>query len=790
MVGFLLLITSILFVVSLAMIMRGYRKGANPNELSENDCMQALASIHQEEIGDMCKKGKYLGSNRQCRKTDMSSWWEEDNSIRTLNPQSCEAAQAIYFRPIFTFGYLAFLAVGMIGIMAICAFYLADHSQYMEIHYKKTNFVEIGFLILTLIFLSFAIIYLLFFAGNYSLIQQKPWSGASYETKNGLPPSSSTSDNFDKFEIVPKQLFQQENQYAYTSSDGDKANPTLKSTSNCSGQKCGFRVGALATNASISRSSRNATWGSENARNIFFETCTSKFDDFVFIFGTTPDVNKALQQLTFKPIEQKDVHVYYYIQEIDLAKLNENGLKSTEQLITPTKLNVPSCKPSGYTEASNCGKSVCKVTQTFKNQVREVNITGKLLVRNEETKKYEKYPNVQDLQLYFHRDGQPSIKGDINDTDATYSIKVPVYRLVQYKGTMDFKDNKNQYLSNQIDISVPADYSEDINGGSVYFFTKDGTGCIQKPAAQQADCYNNMVQGRGDVKVSVYDAQVHNAIGNAHVQLINKFTQTGTVLKDSTSDPQTGLRNFIDIPYGYYILKVTKPNYQTKSIQIYHFEANTKEMVFLIPDTVADAPVSLSLDITNAKFDEDIFVQMKTNKGAECEVSPYNKYCGYMSYNGDVVKGASGSEIVTIDKPVVAKYLYLVKTNKQQPPLTSMSCPESQVANVHYFSLPEQKPFWEQFKSAKINKKMIGREEKGYSSHLETIKNNGSSAPPENYWVVACFTGFGQQSMHYINQIISKRPTIDSACDPLFPKGSKYAVDTLQKKVDEINKSN
>ena len=58
----------------------------------------------------------------------MSSWWEEDNSIRTLNPQSCEAAQAIYFRPIFTFGYLAFLAVGMIGIMAICAFYLADHS--------------------------------------------------------------------------------------------------------------------------------------------------------------------------------------------------------------------------------------------------------------------------------------------------------------------------------------------------------------------------------------------------------------------------------------------------------------------------------------------------------------------------------------------------------------------------------------------------------------------------------------------------------------------------------------
>ena len=64
MVGFLLLITSILFVVSLAMIMRGYRKGANPNELSENDCMQALASIHQEEIGDMCKKGKYLGSNR------------------------------------------------------------------------------------------------------------------------------------------------------------------------------------------------------------------------------------------------------------------------------------------------------------------------------------------------------------------------------------------------------------------------------------------------------------------------------------------------------------------------------------------------------------------------------------------------------------------------------------------------------------------------------------------------------------------------------------------------------
>lgn len=69
----------------------------------------------------------------------------------------------------------------------------------------------------------------------------------------------------------------------------------------CTTGDCGFRVAILAKNAKIENIPISSVVGEQAGRQVFFPDCKNINDGFVFLKGTTDEVNKALQGLTYKP---------------------------------------------------------------------------------------------------------------------------------------------------------------------------------------------------------------------------------------------------------------------------------------------------------------------------------------------------------------------------------------------------------------------------------------------------------------------------------------------------------
>jgi len=57
--------------------------------------------------------------------------------------------------------------------------------------------------------------------------------------------------------------------------------------------------------------------------------------------------------------------------------------------------------------------------------------------------------------------------------------------------------------------------------------------------------------------------------------------------------------------------------------------------------------------------DLDFMLDIESDKGGKCTVSPINKYCAYAEHAGDVTSG-SGYEYINIKRLAVAKYLSFV----------------------------------------------------------------------------------------------------------------------------------
>lgn len=64
-------------------------------------------------------------------------------------------------------------------------------------------------------------------------------------------------------------------------------------------------------------------------------------------------------------------------------------------------------------------------------------------------------------------------------------------------------------------------------------------------------------------------------------------------------------------------------------------------------------------DMNDPSVDVDLKMNIRSDKGAACQVSPYNKYCGYAQHMNDVVQG-TGQEVIGIKRLSVAEYITFV----------------------------------------------------------------------------------------------------------------------------------
>ena len=61
-----------------------------------------------------------------------------------------------------------------------------------------------------------------------------------------------------------------------------------------------------------------------------------------------------------------------------------------------------------------------------------------------------------------------------------------------------------------------------------------------------------------------------------------------------------------------------------------------------------------------------------------------------------------------------------------------------------------------------------------------------SSTNQQEYLLISCFTGFGTSSIIYLNKYLAIKPKM-TECENLFPDGSEFGLDKLQKAVTDYN---
>jgi hypothetical protein len=332
------------------------------------------------------------------------------------------------------------------------------------------------------------------------------------------------------------------------------------------------------------------------------------------------------------------------------------------------------------------------------------------------------------------------------------TFTAPVSALQNYNAQVHLTDTAGNYEPNIIDVTIPSSPGPTVSFGNIVMITKSGQGCQGLTGTAFTDCTSAAAQ-KGDVVITVLDGTTDQPVEGATVKLYKQFTSTGTLLDTDVTDSD-GKVTFDAEDYTYARVDVSKSGYKLSPNKIYHDEPTTENKLFIFPES--SSPMSLFMKVTDENKESDIQLDMQTNTGKTCTVSPANKFCPYVEHKKDVNRGTTGYEYIDVQRMTESKYLFYAK----QDDTTYGTCTSTSTAALHYGATPGSS-----FKHMFATKKHAAH-------HMPT-----TSATP--YWGIYCFTGFGFKSIKHLNVVTAAKPTIAANCDSLYPAGGEYSLDTL-----------
>jgi hypothetical protein len=744
-----LLIFIIIFAINAAIHLRKLKQQVAPGGTLNVNSRDNLANIHEGDIEGWCQK--YLPEGTQCSKDFEANRWESDDKRMTLDPGCAKVSSNYITWPMFMAGWYTIIAL-LFGIAVVaCDIYLSDTSEFLETYNRVIGILEIiGLLVALLLIL---LVFILFVTHtDPSPYRENPNTAALKQIRQGKDVE------LDGFTKVPSSVVEEANSagnvcipYSTT------LNTSVKKNAACAGSRCGYRVFILGENLEFTGANLNSPSVMEaDSRSLSYPTAKNSKDFYLGLFGTHTEIQEALSAIKFCPtIFNEKSHVYFNVQEVDLDKLNNKGLKSGESVspvtLSPTgSRGIPAYPKDVAACDSNCQNFNSIITSSGNAQV-----VGTLYVKNDKNV-YEVINNTSSSKLtasFVHGDNVYN-KAEVGDiSNGVINFLVPNSSTRSYSGVLKFVDTAGHYLPFSKDIIIPLSATGTVNIGNLELITKDGNGC--QGSADVATCFSSKSTGRGKIIIEVFDGDTNKPLEGATVDLKASHVHSSRTLSTKTTDAK-GKVEFTDMMMDYYLAIGNHPQYSSYSSSVSLSTPESTHVLYLKPKNTAAMQIGMEMD--NKVADNDLFLKIKSDTGKECTVSPFNKFCGYSEYLNDVRQGRMGMENIKIHNLAVASYLnYVQSSSAANPTCTKYNT----VNNVHYAGLP----------SIFENTRVLSTEEKHRAF---------DSAKP--FWLVSCFTGFGEASVKGVNEKLAAEPAM-SRCEALYPESDKWSIKNLKAKI-------
>lgn len=752
--GMLLLVFIVIFAVTMAIHLRKLRQQVGPGGSLNANARNNLATIHENDIRNWCQK--YMPDGTQCSKDFEANRWESDNKRMTLDPGCAKVSSNFITWPMFMAGWYTLLAL-LFGIAVVaCDIHLSDTSEFLETYNRVIGLLEIIGLVVALLLIL--LVFILFVTHtDPAPYQENPDAVALKQIRSGK------SVELDGFTKVPSNVVQAANSsdnvcIPYSASD----HTSLKKNAACPGTRCGYRVFILGENLEFTGLNLNNPIVMEaDTRSIAYPNAKNSKDFYLGLFGSHTDVQAALSSIKFCPtVFNEKSHVYFNVQEVDLDKLSNKGLKSGESTQSVTLSPTGTRGIPAYPKEVKACDSSCQNYNSITTSSANLQVVGTVYVKNS-SDAYEVINSTGSSNLAFKFVHGDALYAEANAGDVSagkINFVVPNSNSRSYSGVLKIVDIAGNYLPLNKDVIIPMGATGVINIGNLELVTKDGKGC--QGAADAATCFSSKSTGRGKIIVQVIDGDTNKPLEGATVDLKASHVHSARTISSKKSD-SNGKAEFPDMIMDYYLAVGSHPQYTVYSSAVTLSTAETSNVLFLKPKNSAAMQIGMEMD--NKLVDNDLFLKIKSDSGKECTVSSFNKFCGHAEYLSDVRQGSKGMENIRIHNLSVASYMnYVYSTSAANPTCTKYNT----VNNVHYSGVPSI------FETARV---------------LSSEEKHRAFDASKPFWLVSCFTGFGEASVKGINEKLAAEPAM-ARCESLFPEADKWSLKNLKTKIADAKK--
>ena len=557
-------------------------------------------------------------------------------------------------------------------------FYLSDTSEYLT---NANKAIGVGDILALLVILGLLIAW-----GIYYLVRDKNGVRrySNFEQLAGY--RDPVRNPISGYQVVPRGLLNQTNPFVtnnfvfnqrgspvcYNYDTLNLPFPTFVTNgTGCNNPgSCSVRVALALQGGSLTATNTNtgAFTPALDNRFVFFPNCANSIDSYVMAYGTIDQIRAYLSGLRICTTNPNFIPTYkFYKDQVPTGSINNNGITANERItFAATNQNNALCAAGFSTNRNDCSTfESCRVSQVNNQSVIFRTTKGRLYYIQNGQRRF----NVPAPITVSATTQNGTAVGNLYTLyeDGVFVIRnVPRFTQATYVLTLTIIDNTGVFLNKSVDVIVdPSTTGDEISAGEIRLDTKDGRICGFSDTA----CIANQTYLNGTINLVASDgssgavSSSNNRLANTEFRLANNFSVFNLPIR-TTSTNNNGISSFTNIPYGPYTVTALKTGY-SPSIQLIDLqEPNLFLRPFVLAPTVTDFDAKIIAEMLTPETDYDLILQIRTDRNANCEVSPYNKYCAYAAHQNDIINGP-GEESIIIRRLTVSTYNAFVK---QSPP--------------------------------------------------------------------------------------------------------------------------
>jgi hypothetical protein len=689
--GILMAVLFVLLICTNALLWREIRTQQQREQRlgSDSSCVLTMSSMHENDVKSYCPFGsKYLEQGQTCGKEFLVQRWEGNNEIRSLNPACCLIAKHFYLWPYMLLAYWTFILFIAVALVTLFDFYLGDTTSYLSNANKTLGIGD--YLFIALILAIFVGLLIYFLVRDYQVFKNanRALYYDSYEHPSG-PESKTTVEGFDR---VPNQAINTlesqfgvpnatVNNFCYPFNTSVIYNPTFNTNyPNCSNPStCSIRLALGSLDGALKFSDQpSASRASVDSRYNFFPNCNT-LNTYAMFWGTEDQLRTLLSTVQICPDNPSvSPSILVYSDQVPTTSITSAGITTFET--GRSFSGISDCK-GDFTEGQ-CGPGPqCRLVSSFQEQFQYRTLKGRYYYVKDGQKRYD-IPSTIYPKAYFQ--GLPIGVNETVLADGVFFIKnIPMYYSNKtWVLTVETNDTSNQFLYKKSDFVIERHTPEDFSLGEIRLLTRDASIC----PFNDTTCINNQKLATGKIHTVTIDGRnpysTTNPLGQVTIKAIYHHTVNDSTPVATITTDENGVGTFLNIPYGPYSLVAFKTGYRPM-IQLVDLQTPTLNPNNFVLENVDNTEVGRVVANMNGNgADYDLVLQIKSDKGNFCEVSPYNKFCPWTGHITDVT-GGPGEELIIMRRLSIANYNAFVR---QVPPYDS-SCTAGDVikANAYHF---------------------------------------------------------------------------------------------------------